>query len=76
LRDECLSVIHETRWAAKIQDVPLQILVHYLKAVRRDPSVVVPQVNEGFFRTVIWISEKVAEGFMVDLWRVCVDHNH
>jgi hypothetical protein len=75
LRGERLIVMHETGWASKIQDVPFQILVHYLKAARRHPGVMDPQVNEEVFRTVIRICEKVEERFMVDVWRVFVDHD-
>ena len=62
-------------WVPKIQDVPFQVLVHYLKAARRHPGVLGLQVDEEIHRTVIRICEKVEQRSMVDLWRVFVDYN-
>ena len=75
LRSTSLGVIHETRWVSKFQDVPFQMSVHRLKAARRDPSVVDPQIDEEVFRTMIRSCEKVEQGFMVDLRRVIVLHD-
>jgi hypothetical protein len=75
LRSKSLSIIHETRWVPEIQNVPFQILVHYLKAARCDPSVMDPQINEEVFRTAIRSCEKIEEGFMVDLWCVFLEHD-
>ena len=51
------------------------MLVHYLKAPHRDPSVVYPQIDEEVFRAVIRSCEKVEQGFMVDFRRVFVEHD-
>ena len=51
------------------------MLVHYLKAPHRDPSVVYPQIDEEVFCAVIRSCEKVEQGFMVDFQRVFVEHD-